>query len=113
MIGDHEETKSPMRAGGSDRISTKAKLADEMLSLGRVLVRVRERQGLKQAEVAARLGLPASYMSKVEKGTRRLDAIELIQVCNAMGVDPADIIRELQREIRMDREVVKNEAGRA
>ena len=89
-----------VRAGGADRISTKAKLADELLALGRVLVRVRERKGLKQAEVAGRLGLPASYMSKVENGTRRLDAIELIQVAEAIGVDPADIIRELQQELR-------------
>lgn len=92
-----------MRAGGADRISTKAKLAGEMLSLGRVLVRVRERKGLKQAEVAGRLGLPASYMSKVENGTRRLDAIELLQVADAMGVDPAEIIREVQQELRSDR----------
>jgi transcriptional regulator with XRE-family HTH domain len=90
-----------MRAGGADRVSTKAKLADEMLTLGRVLVRIRERKGLKQSEVAGRLGLPASYLSKIENGTRRLDAIELIRIGDAMGVDPADIMRELQNELRM------------
>ena len=90
--------KSPH--GGQDRISTKAKLADELVVLGRVLVRARERAGLKQSVVAARLALPASYLSKVENGTRRLDVIEFIQIAQAMGSDPAEIIRELRKELR-------------
>jgi transcriptional regulator with XRE-family HTH domain len=87
------------RHGGADRVSTKAKLADELIVLGRVLVHARERAKLKQADVAARLGLPASYLSKIEKGTRRLDVIELIRIAEAMGVDPAEIVRELEREL--------------
>ena len=90
--------KSPH--GGRDRISTKAKLADELVVLGSVLVRARERAGLKQSEVAARLALPASYLSKVENGTRRLDVIEFIQIAHAMNSDPAEIIRELRKELR-------------
>ena len=90
--------KSPH--GGRDRISTKAKLADELVVLGNVLVRARERAGLKQSEVAARLALPASYLSKVENGTRRLDVIELIRIAQAMDSDPAEIIRELRKELR-------------
>ena len=90
-------TKS--RHGGADRVSTKAKLADELKILGEVLVRAREKAGLKQTDVAARLGLPASYLSKIENGTRRLDVIELIQIAEAMGVDPAGIVRELRNRI--------------
>ncbi|PYQ36447.1 MAG: transcriptional regulator [Acidobacteria bacterium] len=90
--------KSPH--GGRDRISTKAKLADELVVLGNVLVRARERAGLKQSEVAARLALPASYLSKVENGTRRLDVIEFIRIAQAMDSDPAEIIRELRKELR-------------
>ena len=90
--------KSPH--GGRDRISTKAKLANELVVLGNVLVRARERAGLKQSEVAARLALPASYLSKVENGTRRLDVIEFIRIAQAMDSDPAEIIRELRKELR-------------
>ena len=90
-------TKS--RHGGADRVSTKAKLADELKILGGVLVRAREKAGLKQSDVAARLGLPASYLSKIENGTRRLDVIELIQIAEAMGVDAAAIVRELRNRI--------------
>ena len=88
------------RHGGADRVSTKAKLAEELKLLGEVLVRARERAGLKQSEVSARLGLPASYLSKVENGTRRLDVIELIQIAEAMDSDPAEIVRELRRTLR-------------
>jgi HTH-type transcriptional regulator/antitoxin HipB len=90
-------TKS--RHGGADRVSTKTKLADELKVLGEVLVRAREKAGLKQSDVAARLGLPASYLSKIENGTRRLDVIELIQIAEAMGVDAAAIVRELRNRI--------------
>lgn len=87
------------RHGGADRVSTKAKLADEIKLLGEVLTRIREREGLKQSDVAARLGLPASYLSKVENGTRRLDVIELIRIAEALEVDAADVIREVVRKL--------------
>lgn len=87
------------RHGGTDRISTKTKLADEMLTLGDVLIRARERAGLKQGDVAARLGLPPSYLSKIENGTRRLDVVEFIRLADAMETDAAELVRELQREL--------------
>jgi transcriptional regulator with XRE-family HTH domain len=89
----------PSRHGGADRVSTKAKLSNELLILGRVLVAARERAKLKQSDVAARLGLPASYLSKIENGTRRLDVIELIRIAEAMEIDPAEIVRKLQEEL--------------
>jgi transcriptional regulator with XRE-family HTH domain len=85
--------------GGADRISTKVKLGAELLVLGRVLTSLRERAGLRQSEVAARLGLPASYLSKVENGTRRLDVIEFVRLVDAMGLDASEAIAELQREL--------------
>ena len=84
------------RHGGADRVSTKTKLAGELRILGQVLVRARERAKLKQADVAAKLGLPASYLSKIESGTRRLDVIELIRIAEAMEIDPAELVREVR-----------------
>lgn len=91
------------RHGGQDRISTKTRLAGELRILGEVLVRTRERAGLKQSDIAAILGLPASYLSKIENGTRRLDVIELIQIAAAMEMDPAEIVRELERALAAER----------
>jgi transcriptional regulator with XRE-family HTH domain len=84
------------RHGGADRISTKTKLAEELKILGEVLAAARERAGLRQSEVAARLELPASYLSKIENGTRRLDVIELLRIAAAMNVNAADLVTELQ-----------------
>jgi transcriptional regulator with XRE-family HTH domain len=88
------------RYGGADRVSTKTKLAGELVLLVRVLVAARERAGLKQSDVAAKLGVPASYLSKIENGTRRLDVIELIRIAEAMDVDPAKLVSRLQEEMR-------------
>ena len=85
--------------GGTGRVSTKEKLAGELRVLGEVLVEARKRAGRKQSDVAAKLGLPASYLSKIENGTRRLDVIELIQIAEAMDADPAAIVRDLQRAL--------------
>lgn len=87
------------RAGGQDRISTKAKLGEELVVLGSVIADARKRRGLKQLEIAARLDLPASYLSKIEKGTRRVDVIELIRIAEAMEMDPADLITEVRRAL--------------
>lgn len=90
----------PARHGGSDRVSTKTKLAAELRILGNVLTRVREQAGVKQSDLAARLGLPASYLSKIESGTRRLDVIELVQIAEALGADPAEIVRQVTEALR-------------
>ena len=85
--------------GGQDRVSTKAKLAEELVLLGEIVVRTRESAGLKQREVAERLGLPASHLSKIEAGTRRMDVVELIRLAEAMGCAPEEIVRELKERL--------------
>jgi HTH-type transcriptional regulator/antitoxin HipB len=87
------------RHGGADRVSTKTKLAAELVVLGQVMVEARERAKLKQSDVVQRLGMPASYLSKIENGTRRLDVIELIQIAEAIGADPGKIVRDLQQRL--------------
>jgi len=88
------------KSGGADRVSTKTKLAGELIVLGRVLADARERHGLKQSELAEKLGLPASYLSKIENGTRRLDVIELIQISEAMNADVAELVADVAAAIR-------------
>ena len=101
------------RNGGHDRVSTKAKLANELRILGNLLARARERAGLKQFDVAARLSLPPSYLSKIENGTRRLDVIEFVQIANAMNVDPGEIMRELEAALREQSGTLPSQAAEA
>jgi len=49
------------------------------------LRRLRESQGLSQEEVARRLGRGQSYVSKVETCERRIDVVEALDLCTALG----------------------------
>lgn len=65
--------------------------------LQELLIRLRKDKSLTQAEVAARLGRPQSFVAKYEGGERRLDVPEFIEVSEALGTDPLDILKELCR----------------
>ncbi|MBV2180950.1 MAG: helix-turn-helix domain-containing protein [Castellaniella sp.] len=53
----------------------------------RTLRLVREEAGLTQENVAAQLGATQTFISKCERGERRLDLVELRAWCDALGVD--------------------------
>ncbi|VTU00883.1 xre family transcriptional regulator : XRE family transcriptional regulator OS=Pseudomonas syringae CC1557 GN=N018_03520 PE=4 SV=1: HTH_31 [Gemmataceae bacterium] len=57
------------------------------------LRRAREAAGLTQADVAAKLGAYASFVSKVESGERRVDVVELAALCRAYGTDLVALLR--------------------
>ncbi len=59
------------------------------------LVEARKGAGLHQAQVAQRLGRPQSFVSKFEKGERRLDVIELIGLCGILGVNPVTVFERV------------------
>lgn len=52
----------------------------------------RRAAGLSQYELADRLGVDQSYVSKYESCRRRLDVIEFLRVVGAIGVDPAKLL---------------------
>lgn len=46
------------------------------------LKKARREAGLKQEEVSSKLGKPQSYISKIERGERRLDVVELKKIAD-------------------------------
>ncbi|MGX1586485.1 helix-turn-helix domain-containing protein [Brevundimonas diminuta] len=54
----------------------------------------RKAASITQVELAARLGKPQSFVSKVERGERRIDVIEFCQIAEALGQDPTELLRE-------------------
>lgn len=48
-------------------------------------------------QLAELLEKPQSFVSKYERGERRLDIVEFVEVCHQLGADPHDIIKELER----------------
>ena len=59
---------------------------------------LRKAAGLTQAELAQRLNRPQSFVSKYERGERRLDVIEFGEVATALSVDPAKTLGKFYRE---------------
>lgn len=55
----------------------------------------RRNAGLTQAALAKKLRRPQSYVSKYERGDRRLDVIEFIEVARVIGFDVHDFLRKL------------------
>jgi transcriptional regulator with XRE-family HTH domain len=71
--------------------------AEEQLQL--LLRQMRTEAGLTQTEIAQRLGQPQSFVSKYESGERRLDVLELREVCAVVGVSLADFVRRLEQTL--------------
>ena len=63
--------------------------------LRELLIAARKQAKLTQAQVAEVLGRPQSFVAKYEGGERRLDVIEFIDVAQAVGADPAKLMRAL------------------
>lgn len=63
--------------------------------VGHVLREVRERMGVTQTTLAAKLGLPQSIVSKIETGARALKLSEVFAYAAALGVDIDDLMVEV------------------
>lgn len=61
------------------------------------LLRERRRQsGVTQVEVAATLGESQAFVSKCERGDRRIDLIDLLRILRAIGLSPDEFLAELE-----------------
>lgn len=55
----------------------------------------RRKAGLTQAMLAKKLRRPQSYVSKYERGDRRLDVIEFLEIARAIKFDPNEFLQKL------------------
>ena len=65
-----------------------------------LLRQVRVEAGLRQVDVAAKLGVRQSFVSNYESGERRLDVLQLRDACEAVGVTLPAFIKRLESRIR-------------
>lgn len=65
--------------------------------------RARERAGLSQAELGARVDLTQSAMSRIESGDRGVDSLELAAIADALDVSVVDLLEAepLAEELRV------------
>lgn len=57
-----------------------------------LLIQAREACGLTQVEVAQQLGKPQSFVSKYERGERRLDFTEFMELAPILSIDVAGFV---------------------
>jgi len=58
-------------------------------------VELRDEVGLNQRELAERLGLPRSHVSKAENYERGLDLVQMVDWLRALGVDERKVINSI------------------
>jgi transcriptional regulator with XRE-family HTH domain len=68
-------------------------------TLLRLLRDTRERAGVTQVDLAASIGETQTFVSKCERGERRLDVIELRTICDALGVSFPDFVKSLDQAL--------------
>ncbi|WP_417850264.1 helix-turn-helix domain-containing protein [Thalassoglobus sp.] len=71
----------------------------KLLSL---LRETRSRAGLRQEDVAIQLNRPQSFVSKYESGERRLDILELYDVCEVLGIKLSDFAMTLEKVLSVN-----------
>lgn len=64
---------------------------DYRLLLG-VLREARKQQGVSQVELATRLGNTQTFVSKCERGERRIDLVEFVEFAEALKLPPQEVL---------------------
>ena len=52
---------------------------------------------LTQAQVAERIGRYQSFVATFERGQKRIDAVQLVEIAEAIGFDPRDAIKVIAK----------------
>ena len=64
------------------------------------LKKKRKEAGLTQAKVAKRLGRYQSFITDYERGQKRIDAVELFEIAEAIGFDPMEAFKVIKKTRR-------------
>lgn len=61
---------------------------------------VRQKAGLTQVQIAEKLGETQSFVSKCERGERRLDLVQLQQFCRILGIELRSFVAEYESRVK-------------
>lgn len=76
-------------------MATRASQADKKRFLT-LMRQLRIDAGMRQVDLARKLGEPQSFVSRYESGDRRLDVLELRHICAVLGVSLATFVERLE-----------------
>lgn len=63
------------------------------------LIEARQKSGLTQAQLAAKVGKDQTFISIIERSQRRVDVLEFYVLARAMGADPVGLFAEVARRL--------------
>ncbi|MDH1867885.1 helix-turn-helix transcriptional regulator [Pseudomonas chengduensis] len=72
---------------------------DENLIFLKLLKQCRVEAGLTQGDFAKALDRPQSFVSDVERGLRRLDLIQLRDICQVLGISLSSFVQRFEDEL--------------
>jgi len=76
---------------------------DENLVLLRLLKQCRVEAGLTQLQFADALGRPQSFASDIERGLRRLDLVQLRDICHVLNLDLIEFVKRFEDELGLSK----------
>ncbi|GAC1030268.1 helix-turn-helix transcriptional regulator [Pseudomonas sp. No.21] len=76
-----------------------------------LLIATRNESGMTQQQLSEKLLRPQSYVSKYERGERRLDVVEFLLVVQSLGAEPFALLREIQPLLKQLGRNPKNNVG--
>ena len=77
----------------------KSIFSDDYMLFLQLVRNARKRAGLTQEDVANRLGKTQSFISKCERGERRLDIVDVRDFCEAIGLTLPEFVGEFEEAI--------------
>jgi transcriptional regulator with XRE-family HTH domain len=63
-----------------------------------LLRHAREEAGILQADLARKLGRKQGFVSKYELGDRRLDLLDLVEICDALGISFVELAKRFDEK---------------
>jgi transcriptional regulator with XRE-family HTH domain len=76
---------------------------EENLVLLRLLKQCRVEAGLTQMQFAQALERPQSFASDIERGLRRLDLVQLRDICIALNIGLVDFVQRFEDELALSK----------
>ncbi len=70
-------------------------------TLFNLLKELRVNAGLRQVDLAKKLRVPQSMISKYEVGERRLDLLEVREICSVLEISLVDFIKQLETQLSL------------
>ena len=68
--------------------------------LRKLLTKARKDAKLTQTALAERINRRQAYISRIERGERRIDVVEFLELAHALGINPTKFIADFERSVR-------------